>query len=264
MAEDGYSRQFFADHAIEGRRSAEAVVPLVLELVEPRSVVDLGCGAGVWLAAFARHGVDDILGVDGDWVPDDVLEIPREHFVSSRLDQPLRLDRRFDLAVSLEVAEHLPESAARQFVETVVGLAPCVLFSAAVPQQGGRQHLNEQWPDYWAALFGEHGYVVVDAIRPVVWSNPRVTYWYRQNTLLYVREDVCAGRPALARARERTLESMLSLVHPELLARAAAEPDEHVRRRTAREHSLRELVYASPYVVGRSLRARLGRIRRRG
>jgi 2-polyprenyl-3-methyl-5-hydroxy-6-metoxy-1,4-benzoquinol methylase len=65
------------------------------------------------------------------------------------LIQPLDLEKEFDLVVSLEVAEHLPASAADQFVNTLVKHGKKILFSAAIPGQGGQDHLNEQWPDYW-------------------------------------------------------------------------------------------------------------------
>ena len=144
MAVTGYDRVFYEGHADKARSSAEAIVPVVMELVAPTSVVDLGCGLGTWLATFGRHGVHDYLGVDGEWVERGMLEIAEDRFRTAQLDRPFRLDRRFDLAVSLEVAEHLPEHAASGFVDTLVRLAPCVLFSAAIPHQGGLRHLNEQ------------------------------------------------------------------------------------------------------------------------
>src|SRR5438874_4807793 len=124
-----------------------------MQRVSPRSVVDFGCGLGIWLEKFVLHGVEDYVGVDGPWVPQDDLHFRQDHFVAARLDRPLRLGRRFDLAVALEVAEHLPDHRGSTFVRTIVEHAPCVLFSAAVPQQGGTDHVNEQWPDYWAELF---------------------------------------------------------------------------------------------------------------
>jgi hypothetical protein len=233
-----------------------------LERVRPRSVVDFGCGVGVWLETFARHGVDDYVGVDGAWVPRNELRIPPDRFVAARLDRPLELGRRFDLAVTLEVAEHLPEHRAQTFVRNVVQHAPCVLFSAASPHQGGTGHLNEQWPDYWAERFAAHGYVPVDGIRPLVWSNAAVFPFYRQNMLVFATPELIAERPLLAQDRERTIDTQLSIVHPELLIAAAANPSEHVRRPTARELMLGELVAALPTVVGRSLRWRLGRATR--
>jgi SAM-dependent methyltransferase len=263
-----YSPAFFARELDRARTSAETIVPLVVERVAPRSVVDLGCGHGIWLETFARHGVDDFIGVDGDWVPPEKLHFPPERFVPSRLDKPLRLGRRFDLVVSLEVAEHLPERGARQFVRNIVDLAPCVLFSAAVPYQRGTDHFNEQWPDYWAELFAEHGYVPLDGIRPLVWSNENVFSFYRQNILMFATANAIREHPLLARDRERTVDAQLSIVHPELMESLAAHPREHVRRPTARDLLLSDLLRAFPSVAARSVRWRVTRLssrrRRRG
>ena len=263
MTQGTYAPGFYTRELDRARTSAETIVPLVLERVAPQSVVDLGCGHGIWLQTFAQHGVADYIGVDGDWVPLDKLHFPAERFVSARLDKPLRLGRRFDLAVSLEVAEHLPERGAKRFVQNIVDHAPCVLFSAAVPYQRGTDHINEQWPDYWAARFREHGYLVLDGIRPLVWSNPAVFGFYSQNVLMFALPEVIAARPLLARDREQTVEAQLSMVHPELMESLAAHPREHVRRPSARELMLSELVGALPTVVKRSVRWRLGRLTRR-
>jgi SAM-dependent methyltransferase len=260
LSDTTYAPKFFTRELDRARSSAETVVPLVMERVGPRSVVDLGCGHGIWLETFVRHGVADYLGVDGDWVPRDLLHFRADRFLPARLDKPLRIERRFDLAVSLEVAEHLPERGAKEFVRNIVNLAPCVLFSAAIPHQRGTDHVNEQWPDYWAAHFAAHGYVVVDGIRPLVWSNPAVFPFYRQNIIMFSTPELIAARPLLARDRERTAESQLSLVHPELLVSVAAHPREHVRRPTARELMLSELLPAIPVVAARSVRWRLGRL----
>ncbi len=256
---DDYDASFFEAKADEVRRSAERIVALVVEWLAPRSVVDLGCGTGTWLAVFRTHGVEDLLGVDGDWVPRDRLEIPADRFLAARLDEPFRLDRTFDLAVSLEVAEHLPEHAADGFVDALTRLAPVVLFSAAVPHQGGLHHMNEQWQDYWAGRFARHGLEAVDAVRPRVWDAPDLPYWYVQNTLVYARPEAIAAHPALAAARAGTTETMLPLVHPRMLTRVAADPAAHARRPTPRELSLRELGDALPRAIARSARHRLRR-----
>jgi hypothetical protein len=118
------------------------------------------------------------------------------------LENPRPLDRAFDLACSLEVAEHLPEHVARAFVRALANSAPAILFGAATPGQGGEGHVNEQWQDYWVSLFEDEGYRPVDAIRPHVWGNQHVAWWYQQNTLLYFKEGQVPeklagiGRPA--------------------------------------------------------------------
>ncbi len=196
------------------QRSAREIVPIVLALVRPRSVVDVGCGTGAWLAVFQEYGVPEVLGIDGAHVPPELLEVPADRFLARDLARPLHLEQRFDLVLALEVAEHLPPSCAGTFVESLAGLGPLVLFSAAIPFQGGLHHVNEQWPTYWAGLFAAQGFVPVDCIRPRVWENARVQWWYAQNTLLYAHRDALASNPALRCAYEASAGRPLNLVHP--------------------------------------------------
>jgi SAM-dependent methyltransferase len=169
--------------------SAAVVVPLVMGLVAPSSVVDFGCGEGIWLHRFADAGAAAVLGIDGSWARPR-LQIPAHEFVEA--DLALRfpaLGRRFDLAVCLEVAEHLPASRAPALVAALVAAAPTVLFSAAIPGQDGTNHVNCQWPAYWAELFGDHGYRAVDCLRRQVWNSSEVAFYYQQNLLLYRAAD---------------------------------------------------------------------------
>lgn len=260
--ETTYTPEFFTWALERIRSSAEVIVPLVLERLSPRSVLDFGCGVGVWLETFGRLGVGDCVGVDGPWVPRDALHIGDDQFVTARLDEPIDLGRRFDLVLALEVAEHLPEHRSNQLVRNIVEHAPCALFSAAIPHQGGTDHLNEQWPDYWVERFADHGYAVVDGIRPLIWSNSAILPFYRQNVLMFASHELIDARPLLQRDRERTADAQLSLVHPELMASIAAHPPDHVRRPTARDLMLGELLAALPAVVARSLRWRVGGLTR--
>ena len=209
-----YSPQFFEDRKEGAGTSAREVVPLVLDLVQPRSVIDVGCGIGSWLAIFCELGLEDFHGIDGNYVDAEALLIPREKFQAFDLTKPLRLDRRFDLALSLEVAEHLPADCAAAFVDSLVRLAPVVLFSAAIPFQEGSHHLNEQWPEYWAQLFRAHDYLTIDCLRERVWKNEQVDWWYAQNILLFAHQDHVRRRPALQCAADKTRSAQLSLVHP--------------------------------------------------
>lgn len=196
--------------------SAALVVPMVLEFVPAASVVDIGCGIGTWLTEFKAAGVQDYLGVDGDYVSPDQLLIDRERFVPCDLSQPLGLDRRFDLASCLEVAEHLPAASAPTLVDSLVRLSPAVLFSAAIPHQPGSHHVNEQWPEYWHALFAQRDYVAVDALRRQLWRKTDVARWYRQNLLFFVDRRALPRYPHLQAVFEADGDvPPLSLVHPE-------------------------------------------------
>lgn len=182
-----YDTAFFEDHAGGSYRSAAVIVPLVNKLVRPSSVLDVGCGVGTWLSEWASQGVSDLLGLDGDYVDRTAIRIPSTSFRPVDLQSPFSLDRKFDLVESLEVAEHLEDSCADAFVQSLASHADTVLFSAAIPGQGGAHHVNEQWPSYWTAKFSQVGLRVFDVIRPIIWMDSRVDIWYRQNILLFSR-----------------------------------------------------------------------------
>ena len=230
MPSEYYTKDFYEELRNGARLSAEVIVPLVLQLIPVRSVVDVGCGDGTWLSVFRKLGVEDILGIDGDYVTSDLLQIPQDRFRAVDLTKPFSLGRVFDLAISLEVAEHLPADCASVFVECLTHQAPLVVFSAAIPMQGGNHHINEQWPDKWAELFREHGYAPVDCIRKRVWQNDSVEFWYAQNTLLFVKASLLESNTALKAEFEQTNLNQLCLVHPkqyralEAVARAQPPP----------------------------------------
>jgi SAM-dependent methyltransferase len=210
-----YDRKFFAKLAEEGRCSARALLPVLLEIYRPTSVVDVGCGSGTWLAVSQELGIGDVFGIDGAYVDPLLLEIPSDRFLSTDLAEPLVLSRRFDLVVCLEVAEHLPAASAETLVESLTQLGPVVLFGAAIPHQGGVNHINEQWPEYWTELFRNRGYVLIDCIRPQIWNNEEIMWWYRQNTLLFVQHSQMESVAALREAARCPGLGGLALVHPE-------------------------------------------------
>jgi hypothetical protein len=190
------------------------VIPMVCALLRPPQVVDVSCGLGAWLSVFREVGVRDCLGIDTPSLDRTELAIPAEQFLPKDLSQLLTVAKTFDLALCLEVAEHLPESCADQLVASLVRLAPVVLFSAAVPFQGGYHHINEQWPEYWADRFRTHNYWAIDCFRAQFWRDERVMWWYAQNLLLYARADTLIANPRLARGFADTNHNQLALVYP--------------------------------------------------
>jgi SAM-dependent methyltransferase len=194
-----YDSTFF-DYIDEGsRQSAHVVTRQVSRLLGVRSVLDVGCGRGTWLAQWKALGISDILGVDGSYVPAESLAIPPHSFRAADLCQPLELGRRFDLVQSLEVAEHLPATAADILVASLTRHGDIVLFSAARPGQGGERHLNEQPYEYWRRLFRQRGYGTYDAVRPLI-NESEVEPWYRYNILLFVSHDALPRLPSVVRA----------------------------------------------------------------
>src|SRR5215471_3233771 len=130
-----YKKVFFAAQIDGSARSARIVVPVVMELVsDVSSVVDLGCGAGAWLARFKEAGIARVLGLDGGTAAEhDQLEIDPHEFRGADLEREIHLDETFDLCICLEVAEHLAHRAAPVIVQNACRLSDVILFSAAIP-----------------------------------------------------------------------------------------------------------------------------------
>lgn len=210
-----YTQKFYSNQCEKSLQSAEQVVPFVIELIEPKSVVDVGCGVGTWLKPFIDRGITDVIGLDGDYVNRNKLYIPKEKFISMDLKKPIQLKRKFDLAISLEVAEHIPGEFADQFIKGLTELSDVVLFSAAIPFQGGTDHLNEQWQSYWATIFQKHGFVPVNYIKEKIWDNKGVLSWYKQNVVMYIKDDLLINSDLFKNCSVVNNFSLLDCVHPE-------------------------------------------------
>ena len=182
-----YDDTFYRTNEAGMIQSAQAILPnLINYLGWPRRVIDVGCGAGWWAVEFAKHDCE-VIGIDGDWHGDHQLG---ERFIPHNLKHklPTHLHGQFDTVVCLEVAEHLPKSRAQSFVQDLCNLVDgpdgYVVFSAAIPGQGGTGHINEQWPAYWAELFNQCGFSVNSDYRFTIWNDDRIENWYRQNLLI--------------------------------------------------------------------------------
>jgi len=192
-----------AFHTVEG---AAETLRIAFPDNVPKSVLDVGCGAGTWLRAFADRGAQ-IAGVEGVDLPEALMAVPKSAVGIRDLEQPFDLERRFDLVLCLETAEHLPEGSAHDLIASLTKHADTILFSAAAPGQPGTHHVNCQWPAYWQSLFNGQGFVCSDAIRWQIWDNPAIEPWYRQNLMTAVRNVDDAGREPRIKA----------VLHPDLL-----------------------------------------------
>ena len=243
-----YDRRYFENRQPGAERSAANLVPVVMQAAKPESVVDVGCGRGAWLAEFRRRGIKDILGIDAPHLDTSTLVIPVDAYRAHDLALPLSLPRSFDLAVCLEVAEHLPETRADAFVSELTRLSPFVLFSAALPGQGGTGHINEQYQNYWAARFRKLGYLPLD-IRSRIWNDRNIDWWYRQNVILYGKAEH-KGVQDVRLALGELSQAMMDVVHPEFLAEV---------QNTAPDPGPLALLRSVPQATVRAVRRRAGR-----
>jgi SAM-dependent methyltransferase len=205
QSKQAYDSSFFDGQSQGSRASAAVVVPIVRDIIRPTSILDVGCGVATWLAEWVNQGVTDVLGLDGEYVDKRALQIESAKFIPTDLRQTFSLGRKFDLVQSLEVAEHIDQEYADLFVEALTNHGDIVLFSAAIPGQGGTHHVNEQWPSYWIEKFMKADFKLYDIIRPRIWADSRIKMWYRQNILLFSKERVFDAP-----------ETCINVIHPEL------------------------------------------------
>ena len=179
-----YNEFFFKDRQNISLLSASIIVPEIINIFEPNSVVDFGCGMGEWLKIFKDNNIDDILGIDGYHINKDNLLINKKNFIAHDLNKAIEI-KKFDLAICLEVAEHLDYLSSETIVNSLVQSSDNIVFSAAIPGQGGTGHINEQPHSFWANKFIDHGYIVSDYLRIKFMENKKIPFWYRQNILIF-------------------------------------------------------------------------------
>lgn len=204
---DLYDEAFYKDIKLGAAYTSGVVLTYCLHYFKTRQLLDVGCGCGAW-----GRNWDFYTGVDGEYVKPENLLIPAEKFIAKDVSKPFDLGKKYDMVISLEVGEHLYERCAEDYIDNLCRHTDNhILFSAAIPGQGGNCHINEQWQSWWAEKFIKRGFVPSLVLRDLLWNNPEVPYWYKQNLVLYVHED-------LARVKAATFnlnDVCLNIIHPD-------------------------------------------------
>jgi len=243
-----YNAQFYENQRDGSRRSAKKVIPILLDVLSPISVnsaVDFGCGIGGWLAELKCLIPDvKVLGLDfGDASSKQFFIDINTEFKSIDLSCPIDLHKRYDVAFSLECAEHLPSECAKTFVSNICNHSDIVLFSAAIPGQGGTEHINERPASYWVDLFEENGYQVYDVVRPKIWGDKEIDCWYRQNILLFIKKDAAVHSSELL--KNSLTCNPINLAHPDMLHELRRQMEENNNHLISKEFVKKKIPFAS-------------------
>jgi hypothetical protein len=189
ITESVYNNKFYKDISNSSYSSAKIFLNYLWQYIQPVSVLDVGCGKGAWLKACHEYGSKNLIGFDGEWIDQSEMLDKKIDFKSVDLNSEFTVDKKVDLTISLEVAEHLKRDSSAQFIKCLTQTSDIILFSAAYTNQGGTDHINENKHSYWANIFAKFDYKPFDLFRPKFWGESRVGFWFRQNTFLYIKKN---------------------------------------------------------------------------
>lgn len=184
-----YDERFYATRNSKTLYAARTILRMIFQNRDINSVIDFGCGVGTWLKTAEEYGAEYTVGVEGEWV-DKSLFVANGELRVKDFEKKLAIEEKFDLAISLEVAEHISLESSKRFVDDICASSDLVLFSAAVVGQGGRGHVNEQNQSFWVGLFEANGYKCMDVIRPAIWNEDEIEVWYKQNTFVFSKNTI--------------------------------------------------------------------------
>jgi len=211
--ENSASLKYVHEESTHNIQSPGRIVPFIVEIFSPKSIIDVGCGIGTFLYEFKKHGVKEVLGLDGKWVNKNKLLIANDEFIETNLEQPIQMVKKYDFVLCLEVAEHISEKSADVLVNSLIGLGKVIAFSAAIKKQGGQNHINEQPFSYWKEKFEKKGYYVIDLFRPLFWNDEKIQWWYKQNMYLLVHNSIDKN---ILQIENKYFSENDLIIHPEL------------------------------------------------
>ena len=214
-----YNKDFYEEMNREKNvnRGAAVVCPMLIDILnnagitnDKPSVADVGCGTGVWLSEFKNLGCK-VHGYDGNEYYG-LRNIDENEFTQINLTKNCTISDTYDIAMSLEVAEHIPEEYSDNYLRILTGLSDVILFSAAIPFQMGQGHVNERYPSYWVMRFKEYGYECIDIIRERIWNETKILHYYKQNILLFVKSGDNGVRDSFIQENKKPV---IDIIHPD-------------------------------------------------
>ena len=162
----------------------------IIKTFHPASIIDFGCGTGIYLQAFADKGVE-ILGIDASSSALNNFRPDKSKIIIKDITQPVNLGKKFSGAICFEVAEHIPKKFSKNLIENICRASDLIIFSAAPKGQGGIGHINEQRPEFWIELFNQAGLKYLKAetneLKDYLKNNQAI-FWLTNNILIFSKQ----------------------------------------------------------------------------
>ncbi len=178
----------FADTSANLASAIEVIEVIWPWIADIGSFADLGGGMGSWSKALELKGISNFNLIDHPLTPvENILIENKSNFTPVDLELDLPVYEHYDLVICTEVFEHFSEKRALELLEWINASTDFILFSAAIPRQGGLGHVNLQRHAYWHEKFSNLGFSFFDGFKPEIISNQGIKYWFRQNLFLYHR-----------------------------------------------------------------------------
>jgi len=191
-----YDKDFFLSNQEEGLKIYEWFVPLLHNIFKFQSIVDFGCATGSSLFYALKQGVSDVLGIEGSPEAFSNLLIDKKYIIQHDLREPLKVDRKYDIALSIEVAEHINKKYTDIYLESMCNSSDLIIFTGATPNQGGKCHINEQSHEWWIQKFREHSFgldekmtgLLKRKIKENIKAGKFTAFWLVPNIMVFRRE----------------------------------------------------------------------------
>ena len=173
--------------------SNKVLTHLFKSAIQIKSIKDVGCGEGEWFnSKVLNEGKYDLFAYD---LPEAIALAKSKSKIDIKF-HPINLEfieinifADTDVTIFTEVAEHLTEECAKKIINFICDTSKIVIFSGAIPGQGGYNHINEQPLKYWIQLFEVNNFIPVDFLRPIIREEKSVPFYYRNNLFLFIKNS---------------------------------------------------------------------------
>jgi SAM-dependent methyltransferase len=156
-----WKKEMYADHLPDPAAFDEGFIRSVVEVCQPSTVLDLGCGQG-YFVKWLRDEKVEAWGVEGENLGS-LFRAPG-YQIQQDLSQSFDLGKTYDLVMCTEVVEHIPEIYEDVVFDNIAHHTHRYLvFSGATPGQGGTGHINEKPETYWFACLVRRGFKLLHA-----------------------------------------------------------------------------------------------------